>query len=204
MKKLFHIILLFCTIFVLVKPVQSGVDFLMEFKPGSLLLSPDLDGFSVYHYGGWTSYEDRVEGVGSFLPRLNLGIGISVPVIYIDITGGVGVLINGGIIAPFYTPDLAIKFKLGRFITLGPHIGMLFMNPTWNGQNSDSEDVEFSADTGFNTGLCFTAGHPKVGFSMTLDYVSQTFNVETFNEWYGPDELDMSGFSINLGLYLRL
>jgi hypothetical protein len=197
----FFWLLLVCITFT---QTHAGVNFIMEFKPGSMLISPDMDGFVVNKSSGWVSYEERLEGFGSFLPGMNLGIGVSVPVIYIDITGRVGLLANGGIIGPFYGPDLAVRFKLGRFFTLGPHIGMLFMNPNWNGENSDSDDISLTADTGVNTGLCFTAGHPKVGFTMTIDYVNQKFTVDTFNDWYGPGEIDMSGFSLNLGVYVRL
>jgi len=185
---------------------QAGVNFIMDFKPASLLFSPDLDGFTVDgESSGWVLYrQDRVEGIGSFLPKMNLGLGISVPVIYIDITGGAGYLYNGGVSSPVFSTNLALRFKLGRFVTLGPHIGFLFLNPKWSGELSDSDDVKLSKDTGFNPGLCFTVGHPIVGFSMSIDYVAATFDVETFNGWTAPDQLEMSGISLNLGLYVRL
>lgn len=179
----------------------AGVDFVLDIKPASLLVSPDVDGFEVERSG---YYWDTVEGTGSWMPTLKAGIGIDTSSLYIDVTGGLGYLWNDAFHANMYLADVAVRFKLGRVVTLGPHISVVSFDPTWEGELSDSDDVELSECTGFMPGLCLTAGGKIVSFSLSLDYLSASFDVETHNGWRANDDsLDMSGLSLNLGVLLR-
>lgn len=203
-------VLIFMFIVLVSFPISSnaGVDFIMDIKPGAMVFSPDMDGFSLYQSssGYYTYYyeEEHIEGVGSFAPQLDLGIGIATPAVYIDITGGIGIWVNGALISPNFATDLAFRFRLGRVVTLGPHVGALFFNPSWQGEMA-GDDVELDADPGFVTGIVFTVGHPKVGFSLSLDYINAAFGVVETNGWTPSSyEINMSGFALRLGVFLRL
>ena len=65
MKK---ILILFITVFVTMisTPCFAGADFILDLKPGSILFSPDIDGFRVSR----TSGSDTVSGSGSWMPTL--------------------------------------------------------------------------------------------------------------------------------------
>jgi hypothetical protein len=182
----------------------AGVDFILDIKPASLLISPDIDGFEVEKSGYYYYYSDAIEGSGSWMPTLKAGIGIDTRVLYIDVTGGLGHLYNVAFTANMYVADVALRFKLGRVVTLGPHVGVVKFDPTWEGELSDSDDVELSECTGFMPGLCFTAGGKIASFSLSLDYLSASFDVETYHGWRASeDTLDISGFSLSLGVLLR-
>lgn len=186
----------------------AGVDFILDIKPASFLISPDADGFEVERYYSsyyYSYYEsDTIEGSGSWMPTLKAGIGIDTSPLYLDFTGGFGYLYNGAFTATMYVADVALRFKLGRVVTLGPHIGVVKFDPTWEGELSDSDDVELSDCTGFMPGLCFTAGGKIASFSLSLDYLSASFDVETYHGWRASeDTLDISGFSLSLGVLLR-
>ena len=190
-------------------PVKGfpALNFIVDIKPASILISPKMDEFSVQKSTWYFNTEERIESSASWLPMLNVGIGISIPSFYIDLTGGAGFIVNGAFYSPIYSTDLALRFKLGKTVTLGPHVGAVFLDPSWDGETSGTNEVYFSNSTGLMSGLCFTIGHSKVAFSLSLDYFFTTFDVETNTAagWQAKnDKLDLSGFSINMGVILRL
>ena len=203
-------VLVFFTAVLLVVPLSSnaGVGFVLDIKPASILFSPDMDGFSVYNNESgsyyYSSYEDRIEGFGSFVPSLNAGVGIATRVMYIDITGQIGYLVNGAFDGAFFGGDVALRFRLGRAVSIGPHISFIGTDLSWGGVNS-SGSVEIDDPTGTALGLSFTAGHPMISFSLNLDLVTfEEAYVDTWDGWYADRSyLDLSGFSINMGVIFR-
>lgn len=204
-KMIIGICMVFC---VSMMPATSfgGVDFIMDIKPGSFLISPDVDGFKVDRSSSYYYYSETIEGSGSWMPTIKLGIGIDTPPLYLDLTGGFGHLWNDAFSANMFLGDVAVRFKLGRVITLGPHISVVRFDPTWEGDlYTDSDDVKLSGCTSFMPGLCLTIGGKMLSFSFSLDYLNASFDVETHNGWRASeDALDISGFSLNLGVLLRL
>lgn len=189
---------------------ERSVYFTMDFKPLSLLYSPEVENFKVVmfdsHDYGYYYGEDDVVGSGSFFPSIKAGIGINTPVMYIDITGGLGYLFNGAFRSPMYIGDLALRFKLGQHVTFGPHFGVVGFSPEWNGTGrSSSDDVQLdSKELGFMGGLAFTAGGRVASFSMSIDYLNASFDVTTQNGWVAnTDKLDISGYVLNLGVIFR-
>lgn len=82
-------------------------------------------------------------------------------------------------------------------MTLGPHIGLVRFAPHWSG----GSDVELSGSTGLTGGLAFTAGSKVASFSLSLDYLDASFDVETSNGWVANnDTLDISGYALNMGV----
>ena len=196
MKK---ILILFITIFITMisAPCFAGANFIFDLKPGSILFSPDIDGFRVSR----TSGSDTVSGSGSWMPTLKAGMRIDNPALNIDLTGGVGFLVNGAFHSYMYLADLALRFKISKHATIGPHVSVIKFDPKWDGSLSDSSDVNLSEETAFMPGLCFTVGGKTASFSASIDYINTSFDVTTYNGWVSNyDSLDMAGFAIQLGV----
>ena len=193
------ILLLFITIFITMisTPCFAGANFIFDLKPGSILFSPDIDGFRVSR----TSGSDTISGSGSWMPTLKAGMRIDNPALNIDLTGGVGFLVNGAFHSYMYLADLALRFKISKHATIGPHVSVIKFDPKWDGSLSDSSDVNLSEETAFMPGLCFTVGGKTASFSASIDYINTSFDVTTYNGWVSNyDSLDMAGFAIQLGV----
>jgi hypothetical protein len=182
-------------------PCFAGADFILELKPASLLFSPDIDGFKVSRTSGFAYYSDTISGNGSWIPTLKGGLRIDTSALDIDLTGGFGFLLNGAFHSSMYLGDLALRFKISKHATIGPHVSVIKFNPKWDGGTSDSDDVELSDETSIMPGLCFTVGGKTASFSASIDYIDTSFDVTTYNGWVANDSsLDISGFAIQLGV----
>ena len=200
MKK---ILILFITVFVTMisTPCFAGADFILDLKPGSILFSPDIDGFRVSRTSGSIYYSDTISGGGSWMPTLKAGMRIDNPALNIDLTGGVGLLVNGAFHSYMYLADLALRFKISKHATIGPHVSVIKFDPKWDGSLSDSSDVKLSGETSIMPGLCFTVGGKTASFSASIDYIDTSFDVTTYNGWVANnDSIDLSGFAIQLGV----
>jgi len=182
-------------------PCFAGASFILDLKPASILFSPDIDGFKVSRSSGWTYSSDTISGSGSWMPTLKAGMRIDTSALNIDLTGGVGFLLNGAFHSSMYLADLALRFKISKHATLGPHVSVIKFDPKWDGSLSDSSDVKLSGETSFMPGLCFTVGGKIASFSASIDYIDTSFDVTTYNGWVANDDsLDISGFAIQLGV----
>jgi len=192
--------LIICIAFVVTiisTPCFAGMDFILDLKPASILFSPDVDGFRVSR----TFESDRISGSGSWMPTLKAGMRIDTPALNIDLTGGLGLLYNGAFHSSMYLGDLALRFKISKHATIGPHVSVIKFDPTWDGSGSDSSDVKLSEETSLMPGLCFTVGGKTASFSASIDYLDTSFDVTTHNGWVANDtSLDISGFAIQLGV----
>ncbi|MDY6792667.1 MAG: hypothetical protein SWH54_15505 [Thermodesulfobacteriota bacterium] len=200
MKKTLMICIAFC-VTLISTPCFAGADFILELKPASLLFSPDVDGFKVSRTSGFTYYSDTISGSGSWMPTLKGGLRVDTSALDIDLTGGFGFLLNGAFHSSMYLGDLALRFKISKHATLGPHVSVIKFNPTWDGGTSDSSDVKLSDETAIMPGLCFTVGGKRASFSASIDYTDASFDVTTYNGWTANDStIDISGFAIQLGV----
>ena len=193
-------LILFITVFVTMvsTPCFAGTDFIFELKPASMLFSPDADGFKVSSTSGSS---DTISGSGSMMPTLKAGMRFDTSALNIDLTGGLGFLFNGAFHSTMYLADLALRFKISKHVTLGPHVSVIKFDPEWDGSRSDSSDVKLSGETSIMPGLCFTVGGKRATFSASIDYIDTSFDVTTHNGWVANDDsIDMSGFAIQLGV----
>ncbi len=182
-------------------PCFAGVDFILDLKPASMLFSPDADGFMVSRTSGSIYESDTISGSGSWMPTLKAGIRIDTSPLNIDLSGGLGLLYNGAFHSSMYLADLALRFKISKHATIGPHVSVIKFDPTWDGSGSDSSDVKLSEETSVMPGLCFTVGGKTASFSASIDYIDTSFDVTTHNGWVANDSsIDISGFAIQLGV----
>ncbi|MBI5245220.1 MAG: hypothetical protein HY922_16280 [Elusimicrobia bacterium] len=186
----------------------AGVNMVFDIMPGNFLNSSNLTGFNVSksYYGGWYSYSytDTVNSGMSWSPTTKIGVGIEMPFAYLDLTGGAGGFV-GAFYGPLYFGDAALKFKLGRVVTLGPHLSVVNIRPQWTGISSDSGDVSIEPGTGPMLGVVFNVGK-TCSFQASLDYLAMPpLKVTTHHGWVANrNELDFSGLMVQLGVAFRL
>jgi hypothetical protein len=187
---------------------NSGANFIIDFIPGGFLYSPDMDGFSVSRSGGGYYETQYIDGYASWMPNLRAGLRINSPAASFDITAGGGYLLNGAISGPFTLADFAVNFNSGKKFSIGPHVGIIsFGDLDWNDFDSDyfsDPDIEFSGSSGLMGGLAMTFGGATSRFYLGLDYIEAEFDVETVSSWVANrTKLDLTGFALQLGLFLR-
>ncbi len=175
---------------------HAGVDLLVDFDPGIILISPDTGDFKVSD--GRNAGE--VEGMLSNMATLKAGVGLNAASFCLDFTGGVGYIYNSAFSANVYLADAAFRFKLKREeITLGPHIGYLKFDPEWSG----GADISLSPASGFMVGIAYTIGSKKMSFAGSLDYLNASFDVESPGISLNGNSLDISGAALKFGMIFR-
>jgi hypothetical protein len=175
---------------------------ILEADPASVLLSPDVDGFSLTRsyssrYYSYTMRES-CSGIGSWAPMLRGGAGFVSNKLTTDVTIGGGALVNGCFVAPMGALSVDIRLRPNRLVTIGPHLALVTIGePEWQG----IADVSFSSTSGFEAGLDFTVGKRRVAFGASLSYISLSpLDVTTEGGWVASsDQLDLSGAILKLG-----
>lgn len=191
---------------------DKKAEFLLDIRPGGFLLSPDMDGFTVRN--GSSTYRENIDGIGSWTPTINAGIGINFELLSLDITAGPGFLWNQAFYGAFWQADLGAMFNLanGHF-RIGPHVGIIGLgDATWEGDNNFSQDpqIDLQGNSGLKGGLAIQAGGKRAAFRANLDIVNVKYDVTTTGGWVAQDEngkrlteLDMSGVILELGAIFR-
>ncbi len=189
---------LFLVLLVLPSTAAADVDFVLEVNPLSYVLSPDVDDFKVSN----GVLLEEIDGIGSLYPSLKAGVGFESDAMIFDVLGGVGYLWNDAFTANTISGDLFLRLKVDRkgVFTVGPHLGIIYFDPDYDG----TAQVTLDSDTGVVGGVAFTVGSPRVAFSAALDYLSAKFDVSTSGGWTAnQSKLDLSGFQVVLGVQFR-
>ena len=172
-------------------------------EPLSLLISPDVDGFTVTRQSPRYTATESIEGGVSFIPMLKGGVRFrSRPVIQ-DIAVGGGVLVNDVFYAPVGVLESRTHFRIGRVFSMGPKLGLIMIdNPSWDGVS----DVSLSGTSGIDVGLVVSIDTRRVAFGVSLSYMALApLDVETGSGWVPSDnELDLSGAAFQLGVRFLL
>lgn len=213
MFKMFKkVAIVFC--FALFLPVSANAGqahFIFDLKPMTVLFSPDIDGFYLERSSYYSYRSVEIDGVGSLVPTLNVGVGFDFKTGCLDATAGIGYLWNNVFSGTIGTVSLNYRFKLGRHVTLGPRVALVFSDDLdFDEDFGDDTDIRLSAEDGVQGamfGLDFTAGGQLVAFHLTLDYVSlspyKVCGLENSGWRASDDELDLSGFALSLGVIFR-
>ncbi|MFC1765754.1 hypothetical protein ACFL6U_27225 [Planctomycetota bacterium] len=191
---------------------EKKARFILDFRPASFLLSPDLEGFTLRDAGN-TKRETISDGF-SWTPSVNAGVSLPLNTCEVTLTAGSGYLWNDGFSSSFWQADLSALFDLadGRF-RIGPHVGVLGLGDAkWDPLTNDTGkgQVDLTGNTGFKGGLAIQAGGERVAFLANIDFVDVRYDVTTRSGWIAQDdqgkeltELDMSGVMVDLGLIIR-
>ncbi len=176
--------------------VFAEANLIVGVTPGIFLYSPDAEEFRVSD----GEKIGEVDGYFSNKATLSLGVGFNTPVLFVDLTGGVGYLYNSAFTSTMLMADLALRFKIKREeLTAGPHITIVRYDPDWDGD----ANISLSDDTGIMTGLAVTMGSKAFSVAASLDYVKASFDVESPGVSLNGDGLDISGIAFQIGILLR-
>lgn len=176
--------------------VTADTDFILDIVPGYILFSTNLDGTRVTD----GKKIEEVDGYLSNMPILTGGLGVNKRSVFIDFTGGVGYLFNSSFNSLLYLVDVAGRFKLSNErMTIGPHLSLVYFQPTWDGD----VDISLDNETGFIFGGSLTVGTRPFSFLASLDYVNASFGINSPDSRISQGDLDISGVAIQLGAILR-
>ena len=170
----------------------ADIEFLADFRPGTLLLSSKTEDFEAVgpnkNLSGMTELEDA--GNLSSLPNMKLGIGLRGKKTFLDFTGQLGLLV-----------DVSLQYRYKKNVGFGPHLGFLaFPDPEWTGD----ADIDFSDSYGFLGGFQVSIGY-DIFFVFSIDYLlAQPMDVDVTEPWQvTDDELDISGMVVQFGMQGR-
>ena len=182
---------------IILSPAMAAAEanFVLGVTPGIFLYSPDLDGFQVTDNKNTDEISGSISNVGTLLA----GVGIDTKPMYVDLTAGLGYLYTSTFNSVMYVVDGALRFKLTREITLGPHLSVIKYKPGWDGD----ADIDLDDTTGFSGGLGLTIGGKALSLAVGVDYVNADFEVKPPGRSIKGDNLDISGMSLNLGILCR-
>ena len=192
---------------------EKRVKFLLDLRPGNFGMADGLEGFEVSGvdcYGlSCYSYTDTVTSGFMWLPTINAGVGINTPMMEIDVTAGFGFMMAGGMVGYTLQGDVAARFKLGEKATIGPHLGLMYISPTWYGGGyTTADDITIEGASGIMVGGSLTAGK-KVAFVASIDKLMMSEmavtanSLSTYDYVVAPTTLDLSGWLVQLGIMFR-
>jgi hypothetical protein len=172
------------------------MEWIVDLQPGALLANIEADGFYLQGQSGGATDREKVS-LWSVMPNVSTGVGIPLENMELDLTGGVGLLLNQQFSSFMLQGKAAAHFEVKRAVTLGPHAALLyFTEPDWWGDG----DADFSDTAGFMAGVHLTAGD-KIAYMLSVDYLSASFDVDPRSGWIArEDDLDISGVAVQFGL----
>jgi len=181
---------------------QADLDFVVDVRPATVLLSSDTDDFEA------TSPGDPALGIGrdkedagqlSSMPTIRLGVGMDSEErkLYTNLSGGGGLLLNERFRSYMLMGDLAVHYKHRKNVSMGPHLSIIgFMDPEWHGD----ADVELDGDVGWLLGFEVAIGY-DILFVFSIDYMDASFDASATAPTRITDtELDFSGVAIQFGM----
>ncbi len=179
----------------------AEADIILDFMPGTLLISSDLDGFSVQGdvtlADGSVVYSREEPSLVSTVPTMRAGLGFELDPVYVDATVGVGLLLNSRFQSVMYRADIGAHFSFARNGSFGPHVGLVqFSGLDWHGD----ADIELDSSAGVTYGVHVKIGY-DIAFLMSLDYLSAEADVGSDGAWSADSNvLDFSGLMIAFGV----
>ncbi len=172
----------------------------LNLQPAAGLYSMNSDDFAVENN---QFRQDSVNGNTAYLPNGKIGVGLDTEKMLYDITVGGGYLYSKAVTGPVLMGDVSARFKIGDTLTLGPHVGPIYVSsPNWEGDS----DISFSSSVGVLGGLMLTVGNFARQWSVVLsvDYLQCKLDAEDGKQWAAKeDSLDLSGIAVQLGFIFR-
>jgi hypothetical protein len=162
------------------------------------------NGYYVNHQVGTAIFQEKVQGISSLMPLARAGVSFTTDnEMKIEALAGAGYMTNAAFSAGFYNADLALLFKYGRKVYVGPHVGVVGFNAAdWKGNN----DIKFDKTTGFIVGVASKSELGKYAdLNYGLDYMSAKFKVASKGAGVtvSDSKLDASGILLLMGISLH-
>lgn len=116
-------------------------------------------------------------------------------------TAGTGFLYNIAFAAPLVIVDVAARFRIGEYMSLGPHVAWVsIFEPSWYGYTP----VTISDTNGMLFGAVFDAGTPGLSYTLAIDYfVAEETDITVPPGYVATPTIDLSGFMIRTGVTVR-
>ena len=171
---------------------NASSGWIIDVMPAAITASLAADNFSLTGSRG----QEEMSLVSS-LPNIGTGIYIDTPSGYIDLHGGIGMLLNSRLRSTMFYGSCGMSFEIERSAMFGPHIGMTyFASPDWWGDGV----VELDDSTGLIFGLHLTMGD-KISYILSADYIHTVFDVKSTGAGWtaSDDEIDLSGLAVQFG-----
>ena len=180
---------------------RDRTDLILDILPGSILISSDIDNFSVTRQvtlpDGSTTFSREEPSLVTTVPTIRAGFGFDLEPVYVDATLGIGLMLNSRFQSVMYRGDVGAHFSFARNGSMGPHIGVVqFSGLDWHGD----ADVDLDSSTGIVYGLHVKIGY-DIAFMMSLDYLDADASVDGVDGWVPSDNtLDFSGLMLSFGV----
>jgi hypothetical protein len=184
------------------KKQQKPLSFLLEVSPWGVLSSPDIEGFSTTGTVDSKTVTETIDGSGSWMPTIHLGVGVNTTVMDLDFLFGGGYMGNESFGSGFAEIAFNPRFRLGPYVRLGPFVSLMYVDDAeWH----DESDIKLEGGTATRAGVSFAVGGRKVFFNLAVSYMDFAYDVDTSeSEWTASaTELDTSGWAMQMGIYCR-
>jgi hypothetical protein len=170
--------------------LEFETDFVLNARPASVLIEAENDKFAVTEDGRRTTISSVYA-----MPNVSAGVGLDFDRLYVDLTGGGGILINDTFRSFLLQAGVTASFRATDSFKIGPRLAVVhFPNPEW----LDDDDTEFDGTTGYLLGVQAAMGD-KISYILSLDVISADFDVDSVNE-LEQDELELTGLAFQFGV----
>ena len=168
-------------------------DLVINALPASILVEIDSDKFAV------TSRDGRRTTISTVytMPNIAAGVGLEIEKLYVDLTAGVGLLINDTFRSFLVQAAVAGTFAVSESLTLGPRAGVVhFTDPEW----LEDDSVDFDGATGWLLGAQLAMGD-KIMYLVSVDLINVDFETDfRMGAVSEDDELDLTGLAVQFGV----
>jgi hypothetical protein len=196
MKTIYKFFVLCSALCLLSTSAMSATDWVFDLIPGSVLGSFAADDFSVSSINGKESVS-----LMSTMPHACMGIAIGTTEGFVDLKGGVGMLLNGKLHSLVYLATIGLYIEIKPSVMIGPHASYAsFSSPEWWGDT----DITFKDASGYLLGFHIVAGD-RVAYFFSVDYVSAPFDVDKMGSGVTTSDstLDLSGLAAQFGVHIQ-
>lgn len=171
---------------------EVSTDLVVKVVPAALLIDIDSKDYAVDGEFG------RVRGSDVYtMPNFTVGVGVELEDVYLDLTGGAGVLVNDTFRSFMLQAQLAGTFEVSPSFRLGPRVGLILF---FDGEWIDDGDVDFDESLGYLVGIEASLGD-KVMYFFSIDVMSVDLDGEaSAGTTPSSDEYELTALAVQFGV----
>lgn len=181
------------------KTVKSGTvldistDFVINALPASILIDVGSDKFGV------DTPEGRAELSNVYImPNITAGVGLEIEDFYVDIVGGVGIVVNESFRSFLVDVGVTAQYAFTDSFKMGPRLALIyFIDPEW----VEGEDLNFDGTWGYMVGLQISMGD-RIMYMVSVDLLFASFDVgsDDLSLELDADEVELTGLAAQFGV----